>query len=148
MFSCVMNKYNSILAKHPNVKLEHIKIALKEECDIRNSPIIQELYDAVSINFNRSEEVEDIIQRMIVMRFFPTMAVSEYRLFLQYYREKLKDDTFFMKYNIMVDCPQSIGVLDHKTTDIQLYDIGLRKTNLNQLIQPSKKTIMLASSST
>lgn len=137
----------SLLKKFPHIKLDDIKFALKEECNIRNSSIIQALYDEVSMNFNRSEEVEDIIQKMIVMRYFSDMNVDEYRSFLQYYREDLKDDTFFMKYNIMVDCPQSIGYLDQKTTDINLYDMHLNATNLNQIIN-HKKTIMLASSST
>lgn len=137
-----------ITEKYPNIKLEHIRIALQEECEIRNSLIIQELYDAVAVNYNRSEEVEDIIQRMIVMRFFPTMTVDEYRLFLQYYRPQLKDDAFFMKYNIMVDCPQKIGKLDKQTTDILLYGIDGKKTNLNDVIKLDRKTIILASSST
>ncbi len=137
-----------ITEKYPNVKLEHIRIALQEECVIRNSSIIQELYDAVAVNYNRSEEVEDIIQQMIVMRFFPYMTVEEYRLFLQYYRPQLKDDTFFMKHNIMVDCPQKLGKLDKQITDIPLYDMDGKKTNLNDVIKSDRKTIILASSST
>ena len=128
-------KYKNVLEKFPDVTLGKLREALKEECDIRNSSIIQELYDAVVVNHNRSEEVEDIVQNMIVMKFFPSMTTGEYRTLLSYYRNDLKDDAFFMKHNIMTDCPLPPGQIRRKITDFSLYTLeNLEAVNLNQLI--------------
>jgi hypothetical protein len=161
-------KYQTVLEKFHDVTLEKLREALKDECDIRNSSLIQELYDAVVVNHNRSEEVEDIVQNMIVMKFFPSMTTDEYRTLLSYYRNDLKDDAFFMKHNIMTDCPLPPGQIRRKITDFSLYTLeNLEAVNLNQLIDgeclhstenlkdhgekkgfEEKSTIILASSST
>ena len=135
------NKFQLVLKKFPEVTLGKLREALKEECRIRDSTIIQELYDSVAVNFNRSEEVEDLVQNMIVMRFFPSMTTQEYRTLLLYYREDLKSDAFFMKHNIMTDCPLPTGQLRRKITDFNLYGLeNLEKINLNDLIDDQKKT--------
>ncbi len=144
--------YDGVMKKFPDINLDKLKQFLKEECEMRNSPIIQELYDAVQVNFNRGEEVEDLVQQMILIRHNLEMTTHEYRTFLSYYREELKDDAFFMKHNIMTDCPLPPGQIRRKITDFSLYTLeNLQAVNLNSLIDQvsdSKKTIILASSST
>lgn len=146
----IQTSIKDILENYTYITVEKLREALKEECVIRESQIIQELYDAVSVNYNRGEEVEDLVQNMIVMKFFPEITVHEYRMLLSYYRDQLKDNAFFMKHNIMVDCPLPPGRIRRKITDFSLYTLeNLKTVNMNDLLESSgKKTIMLASSST
>lgn len=146
----IQTSIKDILESYTYITVEKLREALKEECVIRESQIIQELYDVVSVNYNRSEEVEDMIQNMIVIKFFREITVHEYRMLLSYYRDELKDDAFFMKHNIMVDCPLPPGRIRHKITDFSLYTLeNLNAVNMNDLLEsPEKPTIILASSST
>lgn len=146
----IQTSIKDILESYTYITVEKLREALKEECVIRESQIIQELYDVVSVNYNRSEEVEDMIQNMIVIKFFHEITVHEYRMLLSYYRDELKDDAFFMKHNIMVNCPLPLGRIRRKITDFSLYALeNLNAVNMNDLLEsPEKPTIILASSST
>ncbi len=130
--------------------LEQLRNMLKEECELRNSDLIQRLYDAVAINYNRSEEVEDFVQSVVVARYEYSLSVDQYRQLLYKHREALKNDAFFMKHNIMVDCPLPLGKIDNSIVDaITLYKLdGLKPCRLSSLLNANKKTIILASSST
>lgn len=103
---CSSNKcdliWSQVFEKYPDVNLEKIKQFLKDECELHNSNIIQNLYDYIREDYNCTEEVEDFVQQIIL--------AEEYRVFLSYYRDELKNDAFFMKHNIMTDCPISVGI--------------------------------------
>lgn len=142
--------------KEPNI--EQLRYMLKEECELRNSDIIQRLYDAVSVNYSRSEKVEDFVQSIIVSRFkhipytsnSDTLTVDKYRQLLYKNRELLKNDAFFMKYNIMIDCPLPLGKINSNIIDnITLLTVdNLKSCKLSSILEMNKKTIILASSST
>lgn len=141
---------NQVFKKYPDIKLEKIKQFLKDECELRNSDIIQNLYDYIREEYNRTEEVEDFVQQIILARHNCHMTTEEYRVFLSYYRDELKNDAFFMKHNIMTDCPIPVGVkLSRKITDLTLFTVdNLEQLKLGNLIDSDKRTIILSSSST
>lgn len=126
--------------------LENLREMLIQECKLRNSPLIQKMYDAVSVNFNSSECVEDFVQNLIISKSkFPHLTITQYRDLLSKNREALKDDAFFIKHNIMKPCPIAIG--DLIPLDIGLYNLELKQVKFGDILN-NKKTIILASSST
>ena len=131
--------------------LEELRVMLQQECELRDSSLIQNVYDAVSVNFNRSEEVEDFVQSVIVARSkYPHLTIEQYRGLLLENRDALKDEAFFMKYNIMVPCPIATGDIVNPCIidSLKLYNINLEYVKLRDLLLNDKKSVILASSST
>ena len=123
----------------PNI--EQLRTMLKNECSIRNTERVQYMYD------EKLPNIEYAIQQDIIKSHGFDITVDRYRQLLSKNRDKFKNDAFFIKHNIMVDCPISIGEIDPELLKLTLYNIdGLKPTILDSLI--TKRTIILASSST
>lgn len=123
----------------PNI--EQLRTMLKNECSIRNTERVQSMYD------EKLSNIEYAIQQDIIKSHGFDITVDRYRQLLSKNRNEFKNDAFFIKHNIMVDCPISIGEIDPELLKLTLYNInGLKPTILDSLI--TKRTIILASSST
>ena len=122
--------------------LDELREILRQECDMRNSDLIQEYYDTTSVNFNSSESVEDFVQSVVLSRSKFSHST------LDQYREALKEDAFFIKHNIMVPFPIEInGCIND--LDTALHDLkSLSPITLNDVLSRDKENIILASSST
>lgn len=135
---------------------EELRELLKQECELRNSSIIQDMYDAradygdqYDDSNNKVRSVEDFVQNIIISRSGFNIYIDEYRSMLQENREEFKNDAFFIKHNIMVKCPIKVGsILDINSPKWNLYDFNLTKIKFANLLDNSRTNIMLVSSST
>jgi hypothetical protein len=135
---------------HPPT-LEELRTMLRDECDLRNSTLVQNIYDDVSVDFNRTEEVEDFVQAVIIARSrFPHLSIKQYRDLLYANREALKDDAFFIKYNIMTGCPINAGeIISSSAIDsLTLHHLDLETIKFRNILSSTKKNVFIASSST
>lgn len=121
---------------------------LLEEVKLRKTDKIQSLYDT----YNQTEGgyVEELVQNTILTKFGYTPSpenLEEYRHMIWRFRQvpEVRDQIFFMKYNIMRDGHLKIG---DPAPDVPLLQLDKTPCTLHGLMSLDKPLIILAGSLT